>query len=281
MTLLQALRKASSTLTSHGIEDAFLEAELLLMRVLGLNRAQLYAQSDQELSPERWAEFWQLIERRLQHEPAAYILRHCSFYDLDLYIDSRAFIPRPESELLVEEALKFIHQRDSCLVADVGTGSGAIAIAIALHSPATKIYAIDMSAAALEVTVINCQRYEVVGRVSLLQGDLLQPLPEPVDLIVANLPYVKDDELGKLSPEIERFEPQIALAGGREGLDKISQLLAQSGEKLRPQGLILLEIGQGEGEAATALASRYFPGARIELLPDLSGIDRVVRVAPN
>ena len=278
MTLLQALHEARSSLILQGIDDASLEAELLLRQVVSMNRAQLYAGFKERLLPYQQAQFWRLVERRLSNEPTAYILRCCSFFDLGLYIDSRAFIPRPESELLVEEALKSIHWRSSCLVADVGTGSCAIAIAIALHSRAARVYAIDISADALEVAGINCQKYGLENRICLLQGDLLQPLPESVDLIVANLPYIKDGDLGKLSPEIREFEPEIALAGGVGGLDKIDRLLAQSRERLLPQGSMLVEIGEGEGKAAVILASDYFPAARIELLPDLSGIDRVMRV---
>ncbi len=283
MTGEQALLQTKVALAAQGIADAGLEAEVLLMHVWGVGRAQLYCQLQQPLSSENSARLWQLVERRLQREPLAYIVGHQEFFGLDFYLDHQAFIPRPESELLVEEALKFARSCPSpCLIADVGTGSGAIAVALAVYLPQAKIYAIDISAAALEVASINCRKHGVTSRVWLLQGNMLGPFPEPVDLIVANLPYIKDSELNQLSPEITRFEPKIAWAGGADGLDKLRQLLAQSREKLRSSSLLLLEIGQGEGGAAILLAQDYFPCSRIELIPDLSGIDRVmsITVAP-
>jgi release factor glutamine methyltransferase len=182
----------------------------------------------------------------------------------------------------VEEALEFAGQRflsgAPCSIADVGTGSGVLAIALALHLPQAKIYAIDISAAALEVARINCQQHKVTQQVHLLLGDMLHPLPEKVDIILANLPYVRDAELNGLSPEIKDFEPRVALAGGADGLEKIRQLLPQAKQKLFPGGLMLLEMGQGQGAAATALVRSHFPTARIDLIPDLGGIERVIRV---
>jgi len=282
VNLKEALYKAETIIASQHIADARNEAELLLMHFLGIGKAELYTRLEELISPSEVERFWYLVQHRCHHEPTAYILKQCQFYGIDFYIDFRTLIPRPESELLVETTLEFISQHFPSgvpfSIADVGTGSGAIAIAVALHLPQAKIYAIDISAAALEVAHINCQKHGVEKQVHLLLGDMLQPLPEPVDIILANLPYVKDSELPQLSPEIKNFEPIIALAGGRDGLEKIRQLLPQAKQKLLPKGLILLEIGQGQGPAATALIRGYFPTARIDLIPDLGGIDRVVRV---
>ena len=275
-TLKEALSQARTFLTSRDIAEARLEAELLLMHILGIGRAELYTEFASPLSPEIAEEFWHLVKRRSGYEPTAYILKQCQFYGRDFYIDERAFIPRPESELLVEQALEFARKRFPYSIADVGTGSGVLAISFALHLPQAEVYAIDISPAALEVASINCQRYGV--KVCLLHGDLLQPLPEAVDIIVANLPYISEPEFKLLSLEIINFEPISALYGGADGLDKIRQLLPQAKEKLRPGGLMLLEIGQGQGKEASALVSHHFPDARIDLLPDLRGIDRVVRV---
>ena len=282
MRLKEELRQAENTLTSHHIDDARIEAELLLMHTLGVGRAELYTRLDEPLSTSDIERFWYSIQNRLRHEPTAYILKQCQFYGFDFHIDSRALIPRPESELLVEEALKFTNQRLSpdppYVVADVGTGSGAIAVALALHLPEVEIYATDISADALEVARINCQKHKVAQRVHLLLGDMLQPLSERVNIILANLPYVRDSEMKDLSPEIREFEPGVALAGGADGLDKIRQLLPQARQKLLPGGLILLEIGYGQGTAVTALIESHFPAARVDLIQDLAGIDRVVRV---
>ncbi len=282
MNLKEALYKAESIIASQDIADARNEAELLLMHSLGIGRAELYTRLRELISPLEAEGFWYLVQHRCHHEPTAYILKQCQFYGIDFYIDSRALIPRPESELLVEGALEFIRQRFPSeipsSIADVGTGSGAIAIVVALHLPKAEVYAIDVSAAALEVARMNCSKHGVERQVHLLLGDMLQPLPEPVDIILANLPYVKDSELPQLSPEIKNFEPIIALAGGRDGLEKVRQLLPQAKQKLLPGGLILLEIGQGQGPVATALVKDYFPTAKIDLIPDLAGIERVVRV---
>ena len=282
MTLREALKQAEAAIASRGISDARIEAELLLMHSLGIGKAELYTRLEEQLPPSEAQRFRGLVEQRLRHEPAAYILKQCQFYGIDLYIDPRALIPRPETELLVETALDFINQRfskeEACTVADAGTGSGAIAIALALHLPQARVYATDISPDALEVARINCRQHGVGKQVQLLVGDMLQPLPEPVDIIVANMPYVKDSDLPRLMPEIRDFEPTAALAGGADGLDQIRRLLSQARQKLLPRGAIMLEIGLGQGPAVLALARKHFPDSRIDLIPDLAGIDRVSKV---
>ena len=284
MTLRQALSRAQEILVANNIEDAALECELLLRHTLKISRVQLHLDMSHELSLEQEETFWNLIKRRLSHEPTAYITGHREFYGLDFYVDPRVLIPRPESELLVEEALKFASQQPvrnnyPCLIAEVGTGSGAIAITLALHLPQAKVYAVDVSATALEVADINCQRHGVYNQVQLLLGNMLEVLPEPVDLIVANLPYIRDNEMEELSPEIQLFEPEIALAGGEDGLDKIRQLCRQVVDRLRPQGCLLVEIGLKQGRAVTTSLHNLFPRAQIKVIPDLSGIDRVVSLS--
>jgi release factor glutamine methyltransferase len=181
-------------------------------------------------------------------------------------------------EKAVELAHHISHPEKQITIADIGTGCGAIAVSLALALPQAKIYATDISASALQVAEINCRRHAVNGQVKLLQGNLLEPLPPPLDMIVANLPYIKNCESKDLSPEIINFEPTIALAGGKNGLDKIQQMLEQMPGKLDYGACFLLEIGQGQGEIATSLVNSYFPQASIELISDLGGIDRVVKV---
>lgn len=287
-SLADVIHRAAHTLSNAGIEDAPLETELLLRHVLGINRAQLYIRLEESLAAEEAEAFQRLVERRLRHEPSAYITGQREFYGLEFYVNTHVFIPRPESELLVERALKqarcLLASRESftslapILIADVGTGSGAIAISLALNLPQTKVYAIDVSAAALEVAALNCRRHEVTEQVVLLQGDMLTTLPEPVDLIVANLPYIKESELSELNSEVVDFEPFLALYGGRDGLDKIQSLLSQSKDKLRPKAHILLEIGMGQEEEAISLVTQCLPMAEIELFHDLNGINRVIEI---
>jgi release factor glutamine methyltransferase len=274
MSRQQALSRARSTLAQGNIEDAPLEGELLLRHVLGISRTQLYLDLDLELNPSHEEAFRQLIERRLSGEPAAYIIGRSEFYGLDFYVDPRVLIPRPESELLVERTVALAQNHPLSTIAEVGTGSGAIAISLALELPRAKIYATDISAPALEVARVNCQRHGVIDRVCLLHGDMLDSLPEPVDLIIANLPYVRKSELSGV-----KFEPRLALDGGSDGMEKIRQLCRQAGGKLRPGGCLLLEIGEGQGVAVTTLLNRLFPRAKIEVIPDLSGIERVVSLS--
>jgi release factor glutamine methyltransferase len=279
VTLRQALQRASEALASHDIEDATLEAELLLRHALRMSRTGLYAELGQEFPPDKTETFWQMLGRRLAHEPTAYIVGRREFFGLDLYVDHRVLIPRPESELLVEKAIELAPLGSPRrLLADIGTGSGAIAISLALNLPQSRIYATDASAAALEVAAVNCERHKVADQIWLLQGDMLAPLPQPVDLIVANLPYIEEGALGQLSAEIRWFEPMSALAGGADGLESIGRLLAQAGGKLRPQGCLVLEVGRGQAEAVTSLAESHFPHARVGLAPDLSGTGRTVIV---
>lgn len=278
MIATEALRRARQMLAARQIEEAGLEAELLLRHALQKSRAELYLDLNEALSPEKESIFWQLIKRRLNHEPTAYITGHREFYGLDLYVDRRVLIPRPESELLVEKALEWAARRgdEPALIAEVGTGSGAIAIALARHLPRAQVYTTDISAGALEVAARNCRRHGVADRIRLLPGNMLEMLTEPVDLIVANLPYVTERELRTLPPEIRDYEPRLALAGGESGLDRIRALGTGVAGRLRPGGRLLLETGEGQAEAVTSLLSRIFPQAKVEIIPDLSGIERVV-----
>ncbi len=277
MTIKQTLSHAREILVTNNIEDPLLESELLLRHTLKISQVQLYLELEHELCPKDEHAFWYLIKRRLNHEPTAYIIGHREFYGLDFYVDPDVLIPRPESELLVEKTLELTQNHAVCTIAEVGTGCGAIAISLALNLPQAKIYATDISAAALKVALFNCQKHGVVNRVCLLEGDMLDPLPEPVDLVIANLPYVRESELTQINTP--NFEPSLALNGGSDGLEKIRRLCSQISDKLRPGGCLLLEIGQGQGEAVTAFLLSLFPLATIELTPDLSGIDRVVSLA--
>ncbi len=273
MTVKQTLACAREVLTANCIEDASLESELLLRQALGISRVQLYLDLNHEVNPRQAETFWRLIKRRLSHEPTAYILGHREFYGLDFYVDPNVLIPRPESELLVDKALELAQNHTVSTIVEVGTGCGAIAISLALNLPQAKIYAIDISAAALKVARLNCREHGVEDRIILLEGDMLDSLPESVDLIVANLPYVKESELSSLGTL--NSEPSLALNGGSDGLEKIRWLCTQTSDKLRPGGCLLLEIGLGQRRAVTTFLRRLFPLAKIEVAPDLSGIGRV------
>jgi release factor glutamine methyltransferase len=274
MNRKQALERARKIFTQNQIADTPLECELLLRHTLGIDRLQLHLDIHEELSQEQVLTFWQYVKRRLSGEPTAYIIGNREFYGLDFHVDRRVLIPRPETELLVEKALSLAQDYPAMTIAEIGTGCGAIAICLALNLPRVRIYATDVSPDALKVASLNCERHGVASHIRLLHGDMLVPLPEPVDLIVANLPYVGKAEFNNLA-----FEPRLALDGGADGLEKIAKLGHQLAYKLRTGGHLLLEIGQGQANAVTGLLQRLFPGARIDIIPDLASIERVVSLA--
>lgn len=281
-TIRSALADAVRRLREAKVEDERLVAELLLGHVLRLDRGRLLALPDRPLTGDERERLERLLRRAVDHEPVAYILGRREFFGLDFLVDPRVLIPRPETELLVEEALAWIkayhgRQGEWPVVADIGTGSGAIAVSLAASLPEVKVFAVDASADALVVAEENARRHRVLERVALLRGDLLAPLPQPVDLVVANLPYISDEEMLNLPPNIARYEPRAALAGGSDGLDWYRALVAQAPAKLRPGGALLLEIGASQGESAPALAAAL-PGAKVTVLPDLAGLPRVLRI---
>ncbi len=274
MTLEQILRQAREVLAHQDITDSGLESELLVRQVLGISRVELYQDLDRELSLREETDFGRLISRRLSGEPVAYITGHREFYGLDFCVDPSVLIPRPETELLVEKVLELAQKRPVATIADIGTGCGAIAVSLALNLPQTRVYATDISASALRVALGNCRKYGMEDRVCLLSGNLLDPLPEPVDLMVANLPYLRQAEVCREG--MADFEPELALNGGWDGLEKIRSLCFNLRAKLYPGGALLLEVGMGQSRVVVDLLYNLFPGARVETIPDLSGIDRVV-----
>ena len=286
MILAQALQRSARIFSLNGIEDSHLEARFLLQHLLRISTAQLYTHTERVLSQKEVEALREVIQRRLRREPTAYIACHKEFYGVDFYVDSRVLIPRPETELLVEKAFEFVKHhavylsslKRPLLIADVGTGCGAIAINLALNLPKSKVYATDISFSALGVARLNCDYHNVAEQIVLLQGNLLAPLPEPVDLIVANLPYIRSSELRELSPEITNFEPRVAVDGGPSGLVHILRLLEQVEARIHPGGCLLFEIGQNQHQAVTSLVNRYLPKAKPEFILDLSGIVRVIRI---
>jgi release factor glutamine methyltransferase len=276
--LSHLLKWATAALREAGIESPQLDAEVLLAESLGISRTGLYTRLDQR--PEKASEkaFRSFVARRLLHEPVAYITGRKEFYGLELQVDRRVLIPRPETETLVEVALTIARQHQVSELADVGVGGGAVAIALAVSLPEVEIYATDSSAQALEVAGENCRQHDVWDRIHLALGDLLDPLPEPVGLVVANLPYVTREELKGLAADITEYEPLSALDGGPDGLDHIRRLLERAGQWLKPPGMICLEIGATQALAVNALAHERFPSATVAVVRDLAGLDRVVIV---
>ena len=282
LTVGQALREATRLLRQGGIESPRLDAEVLLSHLLGCERTGLYVRDHEPLAPSVAEALTDFVARRLAHEPVAYLLGERAFYDLTLVVTPAVLVPRPETEHLVEEALAWARGRedDPLRVVDVGTGSGALAIALARQLVAAQVWAIDVSAEALAVAASNIARYDLHERVTLLRGDLLEPLPAGgLDLIVANLPYVPNPEMPHLMPDVRDYEPHLALDGGPDGTDLIARLLPQAAARLRTPGLLLLEIDPSQDRALARLARETWPDADVSVGHDLAGLARWVRVA--
>ena len=286
----RALLAATRRLREAEIDSPELDASVLLCSVLGVNKAWLYAHPTRSLTEAEIAQYEELVRRRMRHEPVAYLVGYKPFYGLDITVDNRVLIPRPETEMLVERALAHAQmlaaEGQRPVIADVGTGSGAIAVALAVNAPEATVYATDVSAACIEVSEKNIWRYGVGEQVHLVPGSLLDNVPEPVDIVVANLPYVATPDLATLAPQVRNYEPILALDGGPDGCDVIRQLLASLATtaglaRLKPGAVIFLEIGADEGALVRAavhdlLPRHLLPQAACSVLVDYAGLDRVV-----
>jgi release factor glutamine methyltransferase len=287
VTLAEALRCATKHFAALQVLETAnprLEAEVLLQHALGFDRTQLYQHLRDEMPPDKEVAYHDLVWRRLCGEPTPYIIGRVDFYDIELALAPVAAIPRPETELLVEEALALalalagerLQDTPSLTIVDVGTGCGAIALALAAHLPSAQIIATDISPSALALAQGNAERLGPTSPLRFLCGDLLDPLEQPVDIVVANLPYVRSDDWQRLPVDIRCYEPREALDGGPDGLQVIERLLRQAPPLLRSNAALLLEIGYDQGPPVVALASEVFPKAAVEVKKDLASLDRLV-----
>ena len=281
MTLLRdVIQQLEAPMAAADIPDARLEAEVMVMNVMRVPRHRIYAYQEEEVPEEAEKVLHELVERRLKREPLAYIMGHKEFYGVDLLVRQGVLIPRPETEGLVEQTLFASMMRmeeGSFVIAEPGTGCGAIAVSLAIHLPAAHIVATDLYETPLRVAEVNVQRHNVADRVTLLQGDLLEPFPEQVDIVVANLPYIRSESINTLQPEIQ-WEPREALDGGADGLELIRRLLQQAQTKLKPGGAILLEVDPQQVGPIEAEVGTLFPGASCSVERDLAGLDRVLTI---
>jgi release factor glutamine methyltransferase len=279
-TVVEALRHGAIFLRERGSPSARLDARVLLGHCTGLRQVDIFVQADRSLTDEEREAYRTLLERRAQKEPVSYLVGQKEFSGLSFCVDARVLIPRSETEVLVERALDCAGRLGEAdlRIADIGTGSGCIAVALAVRLPKARIYATDVSGESLEVARENCRRHAVEERVSLLQGDLCTALPKEVDLLVSNPPYTVWESLPH---GISAYEPRIALDGGRDGLELHRRLTTQMPDYLRPGGFALVEIGDGQEPAVVALTRDRFPGVPIRVWPDYSGVARVLEVGPN
>ncbi len=271
----EALRRGKDILARCSSSPR-LDAEVILAHVLGMGRAALLARPEQRLDVEAEGMYSGLLERRKRGEPIAYLTGHKEFYDLDLVITRDVLVPRPETESVVEACLADLPENEEVTFADIGTGSGAILVAVATQRPRLHAYGTDISPEAIAVAAQNCERYNISGRVRLFVGDLCEPLPKPVNVIAANLPYVPPDEA---SPEVATWEPNVAVfGGGADGSALIRQFLGQAPRYLLPGGTIVMETAHSQGVIVSKLAQAAFPSAKIEVHKDLARYDRIVTI---
>jgi release factor glutamine methyltransferase len=288
VTAKDALFAAVQRLREAGIPSARLDAEVLLTHVLGTGREYLYAHPERRLDFDEYERYQAVLERRLTRLPVAYITGKKEFMSLDFTVDEHVLIPRPETEVLVEEVIVRVGSRIGIsspedrptIIADIGTGSGAIAVSIAWFLKTAEIIATDISADALIMARKNSKKHQVDNRIKFLQGDLLSPLSREglerqLTAIVSNPPYLSRRAMAAVSPEVA-LEPKSALLGGEEGLDFSFAILEQSGPYLAPGGFVALEVGHDQAEIIADFAKKDLGYGKVEVIRDLAGIQRVV-----
>jgi release factor glutamine methyltransferase len=268
--------KARTALISTS-ENPGLEAQLLLAFALKKSRTWILAHPETEISPQQQGALSQLLLKLQGGMPLAYLTGKQEFFGLSFMVSPAVLIPRPETELLVEQGLAWLKSRERPIrAADIGTGSGCIAVTLAHHLPELRVDAVDISMAALHIAQANARLHHVSNRVGYLQADLLSALKTTYDLICANLPYIPSETVKNLP--VARYEPLVALDGGIDGIIFIRRLLTQAQEFIKPGGAILLEIEYRQGKFISEIAQGVLPGCKIQIHKDLAGLDRLVEI---
>jgi len=279
-TILRMILWSAEYLSEKGVEAGRLDAEWLLAAALGVDRLQLYLQYDRPLSPGEREAFKPLLRRRASREPLQYIIGRSAFRQLELKTDPRVLIPRPETEVLVQEVLDWVSAVGGSLgrVWDMGTGTGAVALSLAAEGTFTKVVATDSSPDALSIAAENADRHDLSGLVEFREGSLFEPLEkgEEFDVIVSNPPYIAEGEKGALQPEVRDWEPPEALFAGEDGMDVIRQLVARAPDHLPAGGLLAFECGLGQAECIKADVQATGAFAAVRIRPDLTGRPRFV-----
>lgn len=272
-TVLSLLQWSADYFAGKGIDSARLDAELLLAATLNLDRVGLYLQYDRPMAADELADYKALVQRRARREPLQYILGETEFWSLTLAVSPAVLVPRADTEVLVEEALQRL--TDAGRVLDVGTGSGAIAIALASERPQLTVTAIDRSPEALAVAAVNVERHRLAGQIALAEGDLAALPDGPFEMVVSNPPYVPTADWEALMPEVHDYEPRLALDGGTDGLDAYRHLARQARHLLVPGGWLLVEVGIDQADAvATLFAEQGL--TQVGQRADYAGVPRVV-----
>ncbi len=281
-TIQKLLNWITEYLTRQTVDSPRLSAELLLCHVLGFQRIELYTLYDHVVQQPQLGRLHELVKRAGQHEPIGYLVGRCEFYSLPLKVTPDCLIPRPETELLVEKAIDFLRGiKDPSSMLDLCTGSGCIAAAVAKNCKEIRVVATDISEAALAVAAENIKKHDLEKQVTLLCGDLFDPIVagldrSPFDLIVSNPPYVSDAEYEKLAPNVKDHEPKTALCGGKDGLDFCRRIVEKCGDFLKSDGALMLEIGFSQGPAVRNQLEETGLFTEIAILQDAARHDRIV-----
>ena len=275
-TVQRVLDWSVGYLREHGSDSPRLDAEILLAHSCGWQRIQLYTNYDRPLTTDQRGRMREFIQRRAQAEPVAYLVGYREFFGLDFEVDSSVLIPRPDTETLVRTALDALKEREDPTVLDIGTGSGCIAVALAVNCPTAQLTAVDISSEALIIAAGNAAKHKMQDRIQFFESNVFSGVPEQqFDLIASNPPYVREDELEGLDADVRGHEPVGALVGGADGLDVVRRITSEAPEFLKPGGHLMLEIdGQQAESVAQLLDDNGYQNVGIE--KDLSGIQRVV-----
>ena len=285
VTIAEAIQKAAARLAAHKVPDARWDAELLLCHALGRDRAWLLIHMQGQLDEQGRLAYENAIDRRSVREPLQYITGFQEFWGLQFIVTPDVLIPRPETELVVEAALRPGTTAVTPVIVDLCTGSGCIAVSLATECPQAQIFATDRSGAALEIARRNARQNGVADRIRFLEGDLFMPLGGMdligrIDVIASNPPYIRSDELMELQPEVRDFEPELALIAGRKGTEIAERIIIAAPTYLRAGGSLIMEMGLGQTEALRKFIEDTDRYHAIEVLKDLAGIERVI-VARN
>ena len=292
-TIQKLLNWTTEYFINKGVDSPRLSAELLLSHILTMKRIELYTQFDKSVAKQQLDQLHDLVKRAGQHEPVAYLTGKTEFYSLELNVTGDCMIPRPETELLAERAIEFLRTRTGtqfvcdlctgcgCMSTGIMSGGGCMAVAIAKNFPDARVIATDISSAALAVAAGNIERHQLNDRVTLLCGDLFEPVVRQLDasefdLIVCNPPYVSAAEYEKVARNVRNFEPKLALLAGTDGMDIYRRIVEKAGQFLKPDAVLMLEIGYAQGPAIRDLLEQTGAFAEIKVEKDLHDNDRIV-----
>lgn len=281
MKITEALQQATTLLADAGVADADVNAQWLMTHLVGCSRSDLALKLSHPLSAKQQALWDEIVTKRIQRIPLQHIIGTVNFCGLELAVDNSVLVPRPETELLAEAAWSMAAAMDQAVVLDIGTGSGCLAISIAMNAEGATVHALDICPKALKVARSNARRHGVSSRITFHEADMRRPLPMGglFDLIVSNPPYIPSRDIETLEVEVREHDPRLALDGGKDGLDYYRYLIASCLPCIRSGGRFLLEVGDGQVANVAALIGDQ-GGRMLEILPDLNNVERIVVASP-